>query len=252
MSTRVLPIEWAYGVTTVPERRHTLLPKTLASLKEAGFPTPRLFIDKCEDCDGKSWQQEFGLQCTIHGGDPIRTYGNWVLALAELYIRQPNAQRFAMFQDDFVTYRNLRQYLESCPFPEQGYLNLYLFPQNAPVTMRKMGVAWAPPDNTKGWYASNQRGRGAVALVFNREGVLALLTHQHMVERPFSAHRGHKSVDGGVVTAMVKMGWKEYVHNPTLVEHTGKRSSMGNPEYPVGVGFLGEVYNAMDLLEKKE
>lgn len=36
---------WSYGVTTVTERRDTLLPQTLASLKAAGWDNPRLFVD---------------------------------------------------------------------------------------------------------------------------------------------------------------------------------------------------------------
>src|SRR5579872_2050280 len=39
VSAPVSPVAlaWAYGVTTVPARRDTLLPRTLASLRQAGF-----------------------------------------------------------------------------------------------------------------------------------------------------------------------------------------------------------------------
>ena len=38
------PLRWVYGVTTVPERRADLLPRTLVSLDRAGFPSPRIFV----------------------------------------------------------------------------------------------------------------------------------------------------------------------------------------------------------------
>lgn len=224
-------MKWAYGVTTVPQRRRDLLVRTLGSLRAAGFPEPRLFVDG--ERDPRSWEDEFNLGVTARW-PTIRTYGNWVLSLAELYIREPAAERYAVFQDDFVTYRNLRQYLESCKYPENGYWNLYTFPSNQALC----------PRGHRGWYESNQMGRGAVALVFDRSVVLSLLTHQHMVERPMDAHRGHKAVDGGVVEAFRKMGGKEYVHNPSLVQHTGLVSSMGNKPHKLAESFCGEEFDA--------
>ncbi len=236
-----MPFKWAYGITTVPSRRESLFPRTLASLKLAGFDKPRLFVDG--DVDG-SWYRSHGLGLEITCRYPaIRTYGNWILSLIELYIREPTADRYAIFQDDFVTYVNLREYLDKCIYPEKGYLNLYTFPSNQQL---------APAGKT-GWYLSNQMGRGAVALVFSVGAVRTLLTNQasvdHLVERPQDAHRGHKAVDGGIVTALKKAEWKEYVHNPSLVQHTGIVSSMGNPQQLLAPSFRGENYNAMDLLK---
>lgn len=244
-------MRWAYGVTTVPSRRQDLLPRTLASLCSAGFDSPRLFVDGLENCLADRWQQD--LQLTVTARFPfIRVFGNWVLGLAELYIRDPGADRYAMFQDDFVTYPNMRQYLERCAYPDgeegrdKGYWNLYTFPSNqnlAPVDGKGM--------QREGWYPSNQFGRGAVALVFNRPAVITLLTHLHMVERPQDCTRGWRAVDGGIVTAMGKAGWKEYVHNPSLVQHTGLVSSMGNKPHKLAVSFRGEDYDALRLLEGK-
>jgi hypothetical protein len=232
-------ITYAYGITTVPERRETLFQRTLASLKQAGFDTPRIFVDGDSDTD--SWRGEFGLEVTSHY-PKIRTFGNWILGLAELYIRNPHVDRYCIFQDDFVTYKNLRLYLDNCTYPENGYWNLYTFPKNE---------VKAPP-NYKGWYLSNQRGLGAVALVFSREAVSVLLSAQHIIDRPKDLQRGWRAVDGGIVTAMNKAGWKEYVHTPSLVQHTGKISSMRNREHPLATSFMGEQYDAVDLLVKEE
>lgn len=236
-------LKWSYGVTTVPSRRGDLLPRTLASLGEGGFDRPRLFVDG--ERDGRGWVNDFNLEVTCHYPN-LRTFGNWVTTLWELYIREPLADRYAIFQDDFVTYRNLRGYLEAVSYPERGYLNLYTFPSNQGIVpaVGQTGRRYV------GWYESNQNGRGAVALVFSREAVTTLLQTEHMVLRPQHADRGHKSVDGAVVTALKKAGWKEYVHNPSLVQHTGEVSSMGNKKHPLAESFRGEGFDAMGLLEE--
>jgi hypothetical protein len=164
-----------------------------------------------------------------------------------------------------LTVTNLRTYLEKCPYPdgvtadssgttqEAGYLNLYTMPQN----VEKEVIPNADP-NYRGWYQARllrcsdpnsrlQRGLGAVALVFNNRAVKILLSHQHMVDRVPTAD-GQWKVDGAVVSTMNKAGWREYVHNPSLVKHIGNPSTVGHARFPDGVGFPGENFNAMSLL----
>jgi hypothetical protein len=232
-------------VTTVELRRKGLLPRTLASLRAAGFDRPRLFVDGANGKLVQSYEDEFRLEVT--GRWPrIRAFGNWVLGLAELYIRDPHADRYALFQDDLISYRNLRGYLDACAFPDKGYWNLYTFPQNQVLapTIDRTGRAY------EGWFESNQRGRGAVALVFSREGVHRLLTsYENIIDRPMVAIRGTKNIDGGVVSAMGKMGWKEYVHNPTLIQHTGLVSTLGPNQYKLAQTYRGEDFDALELLK---
>jgi hypothetical protein len=233
---RYKPLKWAYGVTTCPARRDTLLPETLLSLRNAGFDRPRLFVDGTDD--PMSWEREFGLPVT--GRNPtVRVYGNWVLGLAELYLRAPESDRFAMFQDDLMTCRNVREFLDRSPYPIKGYMNLFTYRDNENLIRGK----------EPGWYESNQWGRGALALVFDRPTLLTLLTHQHMVDRPLDVHRGWRAIDGGIVTAMKKAGYKEFVHAPSLVQHTGLYSSMGNKPHPVAHTFPGESHDALAFLE---
>lgn len=234
-------MNWAYAVTTCEARLKTLLPKTLASLADAGFPTPHLFIDGADRAALPPDLRSLPATCRTPAA---RTFGNWVLGLAELYIKTPAADRYAVFQDDFVTYRNLRSYLSRCPFPPKGYWNLYTFPSNQGLAPRDAARANA---GVGGWYPSNQLGRGAVALVFDREGVKTLLGSRHMIDRPESVTRGHRAVDGGIVESMRKAGWTEYVHDPSLVQHTGAVSSMGNRPHLLATSFRGEGYDATEM-----
>lgn len=227
------PIKWAYGVTTIPARRGNLLPATLASLRRAGFDAPRLFVDGSKDAP--SWESEFGLEVTVRF-PAIRTFGNWVLSLGELFIREPMAQRYAIFQDDIVVAKDLRAYLDSAPFPEKVYLNLYTVPENEALAAGR-----------KGWYESNQKGKGALGLVFDRAGVITLLTHLHMIERPMHARKGWRNVDGGIVTAMRKAGYKELVHAPSLVQHAGTVSTIGTFPAEVSKTWRGEEFSPLEL-----
>ena len=234
---------WAYGVTTVPMRLTTTLPDTLLSLKAAGFDRPRLFVDGATHADVGSFMERYGEDNVTVRFPRIRAYGNWILALAELYIRNPECARYAIFQDDFVTYPCLRTYLDACPYPDRGYWNLYTFPSNQKLCPKGGdGKDWI------GWYKSNQFGRGAVALVFNQEAVQILLSHQHMVMRAADVNRGWHIIDGAVVDTMRQSSWTEYVHNPSLTQHTGHVSAIGHKPQKQAPSFQGEAWSALNLM----
>lgn len=230
-------MKWAYGLTTVPQRMNDLLPRTLASLAAGGFDRPRIFID---DCHPEEVPRDLAGTYEVTTRHPrIRAWGNWWLALWELYIRNPAADRYAIFQDDLVCSRNLRKYLERLKFPDRGYQNLYTFPENAALAGGRVGQ----------WYKSNQRGLGALALVFNHDCVSALLRSRHAFNKPRSADRGHKCIDGGVIDSMTQSAFHEYVHVPSLVQHTSQHhSSIGNPVQPLADTFRGEDYDLLELL----
>jgi hypothetical protein len=244
---------WSYGVTTVPERRSTTLPGTLASLKAGGFEAPRLFIDGIKDAE--AWRLEFGLEVTTRY-PRVRVAANWTLALAELYFRDPLATWYFLAQDDLVCYKNLRQYLEQSRMPTEGYCNLYTFPVNQ-ILMPKLDERRGSNDwqNYRvGWHHSNQMGQGAVALVFGREAAITLLSHRHMYQRAPDCQTGWRKIDGGIVQSLVEKhdgpkGWREYCHHPSLVQHVGHQSTIGNCS-PCALSFRSESYDAMELLRE--
>lgn len=209
-------VNWSYGITTVPERLDSTLPDTITSLARAGFDKPRLFVDGAGD---PAPYQQFGLEVSMRY-PRLRTAGNWVLSLMELYQRDPVADRYVIFQDDILACPNLREYLEKQQIPDKGYWNLYNAPQNE---KRATG---------QGWYESNQLGKGALGLVFSRVGATTLLSQPYLIIRPQDQARGHLAIDGGIVTAMRNAGWKEYVHAPSLIQHTGVNGSTTHPGVP--------------------
>jgi hypothetical protein len=246
---------WMYGVTTVPKRFKTTLPDTLRSLEAGGFDRPWLFVDGCRERNLPSeLANKYDHTCRY---PRILAYGNWILSLGEMYIRSyaTQATHFALFQDDFITYKNLRQYLEQSNMPVKGYCNLYTYRDNDNIIKNK-------PD---GWYEASslkegvkyhgkmqQYGRGAVALVFTREMVQALLSHQHIVMKAYDGgKKRYSDIDGGVVETMNMCGYREYIHNPSLVQHMGEQSTIGNRGTRLASSFHPNCddYDALDILK---
>lgn len=274
-------MKWSYGVTTVPARRDDLLPRTLASLAAGGFPAPRLFVDGARDgFDG------FGLDVTYRF-PLVRTGANWLMSLLEMYVREPHADRYVLFQDDVLSVANLRQYLEAAPWPGgRAYLNLYTFAGNVSLMIQH---------GRDGWFKSNQLGKGALGLVFDNAGCRALLQSQHMVDRLNDPQWGWRKVDGGIAEAMKKHGnrfheregkedhppeaykvwvpepFTEFCHRPSLLQHSGTTSVMDkrrwledkktpvtahDPDHPAyvwpadtqGAGWPGEAFDALRFL----
>jgi hypothetical protein len=257
--------KWVYGVTTCAQRLETHLPQTLASLARAGFDKPRLFVDGAQHLHSP-WQgcphliiENTGLEVTCRYPQ-IHAWGNWFLGLQELHIRNPEADRFAMFQDDLTCCANLREYLERCPYPDGareprrpwGYWNLYTALDNWRI------VPKVENEPIEGWYLANQGGKGALGLVFNREAVWEVLSFVGNVRRCTDPTRGYRNIDGAVVEALShQRQCKEYVHFPSLLQHTGEITTItkdGKPPNESGMlspCWYGPEYSPLGLLTSR-
>jgi hypothetical protein len=217
---------WQVGVTAVSERKSTLLPRTLAGLAKAGWDSPRLFVDggTCDD-----WK---GSQYPVTVRDKLHGLGNWWLGLHELYARNPMADRFMMVEDDVLFLPNVRQYLDALTWPGEGYLNLYTAPGNTPVAAGRQGFFKVPV---------HHMGLGALALMFNRDSITKILASAYFVEafRPIdlktmtrkpNPHRARMHQDGHAAKAMKAIGWSEYCHFPSIVQHLGEKKGRANAE----------------------
>lgn len=210
-----MSISWSCGVSSHPSRAQDLLPRTLNSLSGGGFIDPVVRVDTSR----------------------LGAFGNFVLLVWEVYVRHPSADFYALFQDDLVSYRNLRTYLEATlpRLPATDYFNCYTWPCNV--------------RGQSGWSLSDQWGRGAVALVFPNPALRFLLGAGPLIERPRNTQFGTKGVDRAVMESFKEDGRREWVHVPSLVQHTGVISTAGNKlscsESPV---FNGEDFDAMELL----
>jgi hypothetical protein len=192
-------------------------------------------------------------------------FSNWYSALTELYLQWPRANLYALFQDDVLFPENLKEYLEKyieARVDKTGfYLNCYC---------HRQGVMLAEEINEKGWIPSNDiksrpnnpKGRGALALVFPNDTVQRLLTSEYLVQyRKAPDVRGWKGIDGAIICAMEKIGYKEYFHYPGLCEHIGTDSAiyhnvkkyvsnrLSHPGQPETGSFVGEDFDCLELLK---
>lgn len=259
MSRHSKPV-WQYGITTCDQRvgnDNELLRKTLVSLRGSGFAEPRIFVDGC-GYDSGILAHHLGVSrdWVVVRNTPISPFGNWILAAWELWLRNPKADYYAIFQDDMICVKNLREYIEAIDYPKNGYLNLFScianedrFPHDTKVDKQigfRRGLLLRPgPDDY-------QKGLGAVALVFSHDAFVTLLSNKSLLLKPLCADkkRAWKCIDGGIVEAMNSQGWFEYVHNPSLVQHLGLgQSSLGNTS-KLGVSrtFPGENFDALSLI----
>jgi hypothetical protein len=248
---------WAYGITTIPERRNDLFPRTMRSLKSAGFSSPRIFIDGAYHEHENEYRTAFCCNVTMRY-PRVLVSAHWLLSMWELYLREPKADRYVLFQDDIICYRNLREYLEVIPYPSpaspipfpNGYCNLFTSPCNEsgikPSSIHP--INWYPSRTLRN--KTGQGGKGAQALMFDNASLQALLSSPHMVRRFQNPTKSWKNIDGGIVQAMNDLGYREYIHFPSLVQHTGEESStIAEGKRLVSSTFRGEIFNALSLLK---
>lgn len=237
-------MNWICGMITVPSRNE-LYDRTRESLTDAGFEIPHghTFMDG-------GGPVEFDGGYTVRSPE-IGSFGNWILGLTELFIRNPGADRYAMFEDDVLFCRNVRQYLEQCFFPRDGYLNLYTTEDNLPKLVGAASI------NERGWGLSKQGGRGALALVFNDQGMKTLIGSPRIVGHVGDRKRRHYLTDWFVMETMRRASFKEYTHFPSLVQHVGTETTITNRVAPMqeqhltAPSFPGEDFNAMEFLNAK-
>lgn len=245
-------MKWQYGVTSCKRRVSTLLPQTLQSLKGAGFDQPRIYINSANQEDARSVSIHSNIRyhdITVRN-PPVTPYGNWILTLAELFIRDPFSDRYAIFQDDIICCKHLREFLEETSIPEHGYLNLYCAGQNE-LILKGKAPGWYKGIALRSGPPGFQKGLGALGLVFTQKAVIILLSSQSLVLKPLSANQKimFKSIDGGVVTAMNNAGWFEYVHYPSLLQHTGHVTTIDNRGGRCCATFPGEEFDPRTLLK---
>lgn len=189
-------MNWSVGVTTclVDGELRSSYQDTVNSLNEAGFARRSLntFIDGNRG-------QRYGI------------VGNWILTAWELFLRNPKADFYAIFQDDIICCKNIKPYIEkTVSVHSKHYYNLYTSGSNF-AHVNSVGIH-------EGWKCSNLLGRGALAIVFPRPVFMALLSSQELLAHVQSS-KGTYGIDGAVQKALATQGIYEKVHYPSLVQH---------------------------------
>jgi len=213
---------WAVGLVTAPRPEPTIQ-QTLASLRDAGFTDVHVFAEP------GSWipEESGSLPVTVHGAH-LGNIGQFCTALTELYMAQPHADCYAVFQDDVAAARGLKDWCDEQFWPlRHGLVSLYTSRVHSGDS-----VGWHVLD--LGFY----RTFGALAFVFRHDVLQEFLTDGQVLRyRQRHAH-GDDSLVGEWAN---RYGIGIAYHTPSLVQHTGKVSSLA--DHDIGrVGFANAVH----------
>lgn len=221
-------MKWSYGLTTCGERHGSVsYHKTLESLNRAGFAT-----------------RGMGIFIDGERGENYGIVGNWILSAWELFLREPKADIYVIFQDDIICCRDIKPYLQkTISIHLDRYYNLYTGNSNWKHLQNK-------PSFCNGWSESNQLGRGALALAFPRPVFMKLLSSQELVSKP-QQPKGTIAIDGVISDSLRPLGIKEMIHYPSLVQHRDEDevpSTKGGLSGRVSPCFSGEEWRATEVL----
>ncbi len=128
---------WAVGVTTAPRQSPTL-ERCLTSLATTGWDKPRLFVD-----GDAPVPPEFASLARTDRRPQLGAWPSYYLALAELLMREPEADAYMIVQDDalFAADFDVRAYLEQVLWPGKTPWTVSLFCAR-PYTQSQPG--WHP------------------------------------------------------------------------------------------------------------
>lgn len=236
--------EWAVGVTTSPRREPTIH-RTVDSLKESGF-FPTVFAEPGSfvDVDAPVVQRTFRHGC----------WKNYVETLRDLLSLKPDAQAIAVFQDDIVICKNVKDFLEHDLWPglRTGAVSLYS----------------AEEYESQGVVGIDKRGfmvLGLCAVVYPRD-VAHRLVHEfghdwrgcHCKTSYVDDVTKKKAADTWVSSSLKAMGRDVFHYRPSLVQHISDVSSVGhggrhqvrpdtNVKYRMSEHFPGEKADVFDV-----
>lgn len=202
-------ILWAVGMLTAPRKNETLT-KSLTSLKQAGFEDVQLFAEP-----GVVVPDVFQHLPITRNGRSLGVFGNTMAALSSLYLSQPTATAYALFQDDITVAAGLKAWCEDEFWPSGcGLVSLF--------TIREQ------IEETPGWQIARRgfyRTYGAMGFVFRRDVLLEFLSDHRVWSHRLT--RAHGS-DAAIGEWAARSGHGIAHYSPSLIQHRGKTSTIGH------------------------
>lgn len=200
--------KWAVGITTA-HRKYQTITKTVKALEHAGWDTGTIFAEPHSyiDC-GPNWQY-------VHRANQIGIFGNWILGLYELFIRNIDADAFFIIQDDIIISPNAREYLEKVLwFTEQPHL-ISLFGPNA-----------IDNNENNGWRSTTTYHGGPNSIVMSHETVQKILSSLIPLQYYGIQKQKKTSFDDLGIFALMSMNkWPTFYPKPSIGDHIGHQST---------------------------
>jgi hypothetical protein len=208
----------AAAVTTAP-RRVSYLAQTLRSLERGGFSQPIVAADAPDPTIEPAYPALDGGFAALRIERAERRLGafrNWRRALRALLTSRPEADAFAVFQDDVRVSRHLHEWLEEHLWPDAhrrlGVVSLYTAEPHVRVTDGWHKLSLASPSS---------RAFGALAYVFPYSVAALLLAEE-------AWGRGDIPIDAAVGEFCRRNHRGYWLHSPSLVQHLGEVSTLSD------------------------
>ncbi|MBX3444032.1 MAG: glycosyltransferase [Planctomyces sp.] len=200
-------LRWQVGVLTAP-RGDLLLPQTLASLREAGFDELTVFAEPGADVPADS-----SLLRVVRRERRLGNIANFYAGLSELFASSPDADCYAMFQDDITIAAGTRDWCESELWPGGAGLVSLFTP--LPHTSESPGWRLLSP----GFF----RVYGGQALLFRGDVLRQFLADPEVLR---AVHANSACDDAIVAGWAARRAIPIAYHTPSLVQHHGRVSSI--------------------------
>jgi len=218
-----------------------LLGDTITSLHDAGWPEVTVFAEPnflpaFPNWDNPKYLARGNADLRVNS-EKLGAWRNWRQGLETLFRDSPDADFYAMAQDDILLWQGARNLCEETLSPDSCALySLY----TSDIQFSDTAHGEAPP-NRRGWY-KDTRGWFAVGALFTvvpRALVDRIRRHLPMEvpeNKHIDAHLGKFSND--------HEGVESFRFNPSLIHHTGHSlSTLGYPSGAPGrqaANFIGE------------
>ncbi len=223
------PLDWAVGLVTAPRPEPTI-GQTLESLRAAGFDSVHIFAEP-----GSPIPDEFrGFPVTVHGRS-LGNLGNFFTSLFALYMMNPRAEAYALFQDDILAARGLRPWCDREFWPEQTGLVSFF-------TSRVYSA------DTVGWRVLRLgffRTYGAQAFAFRRDVLEQFLTDGRSLQFRKTRDEGDDAVVGEWAT---RAGIGIAYHTPSLVQHVGTAAAIARVGHGLGRASVAEAVDSVERI----
>ena len=201
-------LSWAVGMLTAPREKSTI-DRTLASLCRAGFDQVHIFAEPGSRIPG-----EFRHLPVTYQGRKLGNLGNFCTSLITLFMQEPRADCYAIFQDDIEVAAGLKTWCDTEFWPHgAGLVSLYTCKIYYAETS---GWRIVKPDMTRTF--------GAQAFVFRRDVLKEFLTDGRM----FELHETHPGIGDDAVVGefATRRDIGIAYHTPSLIDHVGDVSAI--------------------------
>lgn len=228
---------WAVGMTTAPRSSPSIL-RSLQSLAAAGWTDVRVFAEP-----GSTVPRAPGV---VVNERTRGVFQNWYQGLRTLREEKPDAKFYALFQDDVVHCRGLKEFLErDLWFSDKvGFVSTYrsackLIASGRTREYRNSDIYIDLTDGVRQRCKRSNGLWGACTYIFPARAVDVLLAEEMLAKRD-------RKIDLAIHIVLAAAGLEAWYYKPSLSQHIDGPSSIG---HGFGKGmyaedFVGEEFDA--------